>query len=201
MSFLANSGPPVMRKDFVSESATLPRNPIKWITRKEIQKMRYAASAPLRWVYSLVVLSAVLPVGLAASSWVGLARGSVGALAGLPVLGPLLFLALGLYRIYLVARVPGTLSFPQVRGFPSALRRVGIFALYAGAVIAILNWFAGPLMRMFMTQRTESGVEFFVAGMYLSMLGGIGVLGLVVFELSRLIGFERQGEGGSKKPS
>lgn len=110
-------------------------------------------------------------------------------------LGPLLFLALGLYRIYSVARTPGTLSTSRVAGFPLLLRRVGTFALYVGAIVAIVGWLAGPLMKLLMTHRTESGAEFFVVGLYLSMSSGIGLLGLVLFELSRLIGFERQGAG------
>ena len=155
--------------------------------------MKNAASTSLKWVYSLVVLSAVLPVGLAASKWVALARGG-GVMSGVLFIGPLLFLALGVYRIYSVARVPGTLSSTRLEGFPLFLRRVGIFALYVGSVVAILGWLAGPLMKLLMTQHTESGAEFFVVGVYLSMLGGIGILGLVLFELSRLIGFERQAE-------
>lgn len=158
--------------------------------------MKLAAPSSLKWVYSLVLLSAVLPVGLAASSWVSLARGG-SVMGGIPFIGPFLFLLLGLYRIYLVARVPGTLSLSQVHGFPLFLRRVGVFALYVGAAVAILGWVAGPLMKTLMTQRTESGAEFFVVGLYLSMLGGIGILGLILFELSRLIGFE----SASGKPS
>lgn len=158
--------------------------------------MLLAAPSSLKWAYSLVLLSAVLPVGLSASSWVALAQGG-SFIGGLPIIGPLLFLLLGLYRIYLVAGAPGTLSLPQVRGFTLFLRRAGIFALYLGAALAILGWLAGPLMKLLMTQRTESGAEFFVVGLYLSMLGGIGILGLILFELSRLIGFE----SASGKPS
>lgn len=50
---------------------------------------------------------------------------------------------------------------------------------------------SNPLMRALMTSHTESGAEYFVAGMYLSMLGGIGTLGLLCFELSRLVAFEQ----------
>lgn len=162
--------------------------------------MKIAAPTSLKWAYSLVVLSAVVPFGLAASSWVAMARG--GGVAGtIPFIGPLLFLALGIYRVYLVARAPGTLASFPASGFVKLLRRVGIFALYIGAVVAILGWVAGPLMKLLMTHRTESGAEFFVVGLYLSLLGEIGVLGLMLFELSRIIGFESVGEASGKKPS
>jgi hypothetical protein len=143
----------------------------------------------LKWIYSLVVLSVAFPVGQATSGWVALAQGGP-SLSGVPFIAQLLLLVLGIYRIYLVTEVPGTLSLPPVTGIPLLLRRVGVFALYVGAVVAVLKWFAGSLMKTLMTQHTESGIEFFVVGLFLSLLSGIGTLGLVFFELSRLIGFE-----------
>ena len=87
--------------------------------------MKQVASTSLKWIYSIVVLSTVVPLGLASSGWVAMAKGG-GAFAGLPYLGPLIFLLLGLYRIYLVARVPGTLA--SVAG--AAL--IGVCALFYG---------------------------------------------------------------------
>ena len=155
--------------------------------------MKQVASNSLKWVYSIVVLSTVVPLGLASSGWVAMARGG-GVFAGLPYLGPLLFLLLGLYRTYLVARVPGTLASYPATGFASVLRKLGLIALYFGAAVSLLNLAAGPLMKLLMTTRTESGAEFFVVGLYLSILGGIGVLGLLLFELSRIVGFESHKE-------
>jgi hypothetical protein len=100
-------------------------------------------------------------------------------------------LLLALYRIYLVARVPGTLSSYPPAGFARPLRAVGVLAIYLGALVSVASLLAGPLMRVLMKSHTESGAEFFVVGMYLSMLGGIGTLGLICYELSRLIAFER----------
>ncbi len=45
-------------------------------------------------------------------------------------------------------------------------------------------------MAALITHRSENGIELFVVGIYLAMLGGIGFLGLITFELSRLLGFE-----------
>lgn len=47
-------------------------------------------------------------------------------------------------------------------------------------------------MQAFMTSRTESGAEFFAVGLFLSLASGIGVLGLLAFEFSRLLAFERR---------
>jgi len=38
----------------------------------------------------------------------------------------------------------------------------------------------------------ESGVEFFVVGVYIALLAGVGPLGILLFEISRLFGFERR---------
>lgn len=151
--------------------------------------MNAAAPISLKWAYCLVLLSAVLPLGLSGSSWVALARGGIGG--ALPLLGIFPMLLLALYRIYLVARVPGTLSSYPPAGFARALRTLGVFAIYLGAVVSIASLVAGPLMRVLMKSHTESGAEYFAVGLYLSMLGGVGTLGLLCYELSRLVAFER----------
>lgn len=151
--------------------------------------MKTAAPNSLRWAYCLVLLFTLLPLGLAGSSWVALARGGAGVL--FPLLGVLPVLLLAPYRIYLVAREPSTLSAYPATGFARALRRLGAFAIYLGALVSIANVVAGPLMRLLMKNHTESGAEYFVVGVYLSMLGGIGTLGLLCYELSRLTAFEQ----------
>ena len=152
--------------------------------------MNLSASARLKWAYALTVLAAVLPIGLASSGWVALTTGG-SSFSAIPIVGPLVFVALGLYRVYLVARVPGTLDSVQVTGPARFLRAAGVCGLYVGAVIAVLNLFSRPLMQLLITNRSESGVEFYVVGVYLALLGGIGVLAIVLFEFSRLLAFER----------
>jgi hypothetical protein len=154
--------------------------------------MKQAASASLKWVYAIVLLSSIVPFGLASSGWVTMATGGRASMAILPFAGPLILLLVGLYRTYLVAQIPSTLASYPVTGFAGFLRRVGIFAMYVGAVVAILNLVSRPLMKLLITSRTESGAEFFVVGVYLSILGGIGIIGLLIFELSRIVGFENQ---------
>lgn len=152
--------------------------------------MNLEPAFPMKLSYCLVILGAVVPFGLAKSGWVALATGG-GAIGMIPLVGPLLFLVLGLYRIYLVARVAGTLNSPAVSGAIAVLRTFGAFCIHVGAIVTVLSWVSGPLMRVFIKQRTESGAEFFVVGMYLALAAGIGVLGLFLFEFSRLLAFER----------
>jgi hypothetical protein len=158
--------------------------------------MIHRASWLLKGVYSLTILSAVLPIGLSASGWVAATLGGSNSLFGvLPVLGPLVFLLVGLYRIWTVARLSGTLNSYETSGVPKMLRSIGIVALYVGALVAIANWVARPVIRMLVTSPSESGVEFYVVGVYLAVAAGIGTLGLVFFELSRLLSFEAEARG------
>jgi hypothetical protein len=155
--------------------------------------VKTAAPVSLKWAYCLVLLFAVLPLGLAGSSWVALARGGIGS--SLPLIGVLPMLFLALYRIYLVARVPGTLNSYIPGGFARTLRALGVFAIYLGALVSIASLIAGPLIRILMKSSAESGAAYFVAGVYLSMLGRVGTLGLLCYELSRLVAFERHAPG------
>ncbi|PHV12243.1 hypothetical protein [Chitinimonas sp. BJB300] len=132
----------------------------------------------------------IVPFGLAQSGWIGAATGG-SAFFGISFVGPLLFLALGIYRIYLVARVPGILDSQTSTGFIAFMRVIGTLCLYFGAVVTVLGWVAGPLMRVFNTVKSESGVEYFVVGLYLTLAAGIGVVGLFLYEYSRLLAFER----------
>ena len=152
--------------------------------------MHQTASLSLKWAYCLVILSAVMPVGLVSSGWVALAAGS-GTSLGIPFLGPVIMLGLGLYRVFLVAKIPNTLDALEVAGFSKALRKVGIFLLFVGAVVAALNLISRPLLLALPPQYTRGAPVFFVVGVYLSILGGLGLLGLIFFELSRLLGFEK----------
>jgi hypothetical protein len=150
--------------------------------------MNLKARTSLKIAYCLVVLSAVVPFGLAKSGWVTLATGGFGSVT---FLGPLAFLALGLYRVFLVVRVPSALDSQATSGLETLIRALGKFMLYVGSLVAVLGWVSRPLMRAFIERRTDSGAEYFVVGMYLAMAGGIGVLGLILFEFSRLLAFER----------
>ncbi|MDE2598513.1 MAG: hypothetical protein KGL40_02705 [Rhodocyclaceae bacterium] len=73
----------------------------------------------------------------------------------------------------------------------NTLRKVGIFLLVFGGAIAALNLISRPLLLALPSRYTSGAPVFFVVGVYLSMLGGIGLLGLTMFELSRLLGFEQ----------
>ena len=156
--------------------------------------MPIIASRSLKWAYVLTILGAILPMGLSGSGWVAATLGgSAVPLAMLPFIGPLLVLGLGAYRIWLVVRRSGTLDSYEVRGPAKAFRVVGIVALYVGALIAVVNIAARPVMQAMITSPTESGIEFYVVGVYLGLVSGVGLLGVILFEFSRLLAFEANG--------
>lgn len=76
--------------------------------------MQIPASRPLKFAYAIAVLAAVVPIGLASSGWVGLATG--GGRIGLPLIGPILFLVLGIYRLITVFTNPDSLSSYEIGG-------------------------------------------------------------------------------------
>jgi hypothetical protein len=102
-----------------------------------------------------------------------------------------LFLGLGIWRIWVVAADRMALDSPQTEGVLLAARVLGVVFLYLGTLVFVLNVVGRPLIRALITRPSENGVELYVAGMYLAMLGGIGTLGLLLFEYSRLRSFEK----------
>jgi len=151
--------------------------------------MNQQPSSVLKVAYCLVLVAAILPFGLAESGWVGLVIGGTG-LGLVPSLGPSAFICLALYRIFLVTRAPRTLDSPRATGIPAVMRALGIFLLYVGSLSAVSMWIVRPLMSVLLNARTDIGAEFYME-FYAYMAGGIGMLGLALFESSRLLAFER----------
>jgi hypothetical protein len=151
--------------------------------------MYIRAPSYLKWSYVMVVLSAILPIGLANSGWVSLATGG-------PSLGGRLFwsiaiIAIGLYRVFLVLKLPGTLDAPEMKGFCKVVRKIGVFLLVLGAFIGGVNIISIPVLLAVEFRHTSDAPVFFIVGVLLSKFIGLGLLGLTMFELSRLLGFEQ----------
>ena len=149
------------------------------------------ASFLLKFLYCLTVLGAGLLVGL--SSWAGVRLSlSASPVALVLALGPLLFMAIAPHRVYLVVRGPGTLDAPRVAGIPSALRSFGIALIYLGAVAALLNFAAKPLMGMLARGSGGAGFALALVAIWVMLAAGLGLFGVILFEYSRLLAFEAQ---------
>ena len=147
-------------------------------------------SLGLRAAYCLVLLGFIIPVALSTALWPQLAQGQW-RFAGVSFMLTLIMAAVAACRIYLVVRSPTALCSPRLSGGAAFVRKLGILLIFIGLVATILEWVAGPLMRTYFSSRSESGVEFFVVAFILGMVKMTGTSGLILFELSRLLGFER----------
>jgi hypothetical protein len=149
-------------------------------------------SKPLKTAYVLSVIAVVMPsIFLLIISGEIKRQLSFGAFSTIVSLGAtFLLLALCIYRLVIVFRQENALASYQVSGPALLLRRVGAAFIYIGAGVLFLNFAAFPLIKAFVMHNKTDGVEFFVGGLYLSYLQSFGDTGLIMFELSRLIGFE-----------
>ena len=156
--------------------------------------MNQSASITLRWLYCLAVLSVVLPFGM--SGWVAATLGG-SPLQSIPFVGPIVFLVLGVWRIYLVARHPETLESFVYGGALKFIRVVGVIGMAIGVLYLVMRFAYRPIVQSLVKRPSESGVEFYVVGVYLALVGGVAPLGIILFELSRLLGFERNNKDAS----
>jgi len=153
--------------------------------------MYKAPSIGLRCLYCLAVLSAIFPYGM--SSWVALTLGTAG-MSRILLIPTVLFGVLGIWRIFLVARYRETLGAYVFDGALRILRVIGLIGMFIAVFYLIVRFAAPPLLRSLDQGGDVStrGVMSYVVGVYFAMLQGLVTPGLVIFELSRLLGFERQ---------
>ncbi len=151
--------------------------------------MKTEAGRVLKWLYCLSLIAVIFPSGLfGASGWIGLATGG-GMLSG--GLVPLLVLfAAFVYRIVLVVRDPHRLD-AYVTSTPlKLLRGFGVFLMVAGLLGSLAIFFIGPLALGIFGKPGDAGVAYFVVGLAISLISSAGLPGVLVFEASRLFGFE-----------
>lgn len=140
-------------------------------------------------VYCIALLSIVLPIGLAGSGWVRMSVG--GGLGMIPFVGPLLMLIAGIGRVVQIWRRSYILDSPAVTGVARKFQMLGVMLIYAGALAGIANWLSIPIAKIFIKDAGPNGILLYAGGVYLALLGSLGPLGLLIFEATRLVGFEK----------
>ena len=114
--------------------------------------------------------------------------------------------ALGVWRIVVVLRDTGRLDAPSNSAVLRWCRALAIGLMALGVVGFILQFFIGPIGRALFPRGSDNGVEFFVVGMWFGMVTALAPLGILLFEASRLLSFERwsleqrAGSNGSQSP-
>jgi hypothetical protein len=151
--------------------------------------MKTEASRSLKWLYCLILIVTIFPSGLlGASGWVGLATGGGIFSGGLVALA--ILLAIFIYRIVLVARSPHTLDAYITSTPVKLLRNLGIFLMVIGLIGSFAVFFIRPLALGMFGKPGDAGAAFFVVGIVLYVISSAGLAGLLMFEASRLFGFE-----------
>lgn len=138
----------------------------------------------LKLCYCLNLFGLLLPFALARLGGLPpLGDATTAAAALVAALSALVLVLAGLYRIGGVVRVPGTLDAWPAAGLSDALQRIGSAGLHAGAVVGLASLVAGPWLH---------AADALLAAQVLAMAGGIGLIGLVLFEFGRLMSFEQR---------
>lgn len=153
--------------------------------------MKTEASRSLKWLYCLTLVAAIFPVGMmGAAGWVGLATGG-GLLSG-GIFALAILLGIIIYRIVVIVRNPHTLDAYIASKPIKFLRYLAIFLMAIGLLGTFAIFFIKPLALGIFGKPGDGGVAFFVVGMVLYLISSAGLLGLLMFEASRLFGFEAQ---------
>lgn len=158
--------------------------------------MQKQASVPLRIIYCLAVFGAVSPFPI--SGWVMM---TTGGNATVPILGPILLLILGIYRIISVARNGSLLISQESTSILRALRVMGIIGMVLGATVAVAWPFMGQIALGIFGKPGDAGIAYYVVGVYFAMAKGFAPLGVIMFEASRLIGFEAHNSASTSNHS
>ena len=152
--------------------------------------MSIKANGYLRTLYCLALVLTLFPTGLfGASGFVGLAVG--GGLLGIGMLFLLPILVAIIYRVFLVIRYKDRLDAIHVNGLTKFIRWLGILLMVLGVLGAIAILFSRVIALGIFGQPGEAGIAYFVVGVYAYFVAGLGLPGVMVFEASRLLGFEQ----------
>lgn len=148
------------------------------------------ANGKLKWLYCLALATGLFPTLLAgASGWIAMAVGA-GWLGGFGAFGLLPILILSIYRIVTVVKMQSALGAFITRPSVKVLRLLGISGMIIGVIGSIAILFIVPITVGLFGKMAYSGIAFFATGLGLYLIASVGLPALMLFEFSRLLGFE-----------
>jgi len=151
------------------------------------QTTTQSAAPSVRLIYCLTIAGALY--ASAGMIWSQLPHSSLRFLW--PIVGTLWTIAIGLWRLFMVASSSTRLDAPEYGGAIRALRILGIIGLSLSALGFVIRLVYRPILHAIITRPSDDGVEYFVFGLFLQMALAVSPPGILLFELSRLMAFER----------
>ena len=149
-----------------------------------------SANTATRLVYCIALLS-FLPASLLGSSgWIGVTLGRAGGGLVNQFVFLLIATAMGL-RIYQVLRYRRALDAFVSNKFVATLRALCIAAMLVGGVLGLAVFFIRPLALFIFKTPGDSGIAFYIVGMFLALVAPLGWQACVAFEATRWIGNAR----------
>ena len=146
--------------------------------------MKIPATRTIKWLYCLAIVSVIFTSKLLEpGAWIILMAS--GGISGMMLfIGPILLLAFIIYRVYSVARYSHTLDAYITSGSVRALRTISIAAMFVGGVALFGTFIVKEIALLIF------GRAFYIPGLFLYVISNAGLIGWLLFELSRLLGFE-----------
>jgi len=146
-----------------------------------------SANLATRILYCIALFSFLPATLLASSGWIGLSFGRTGrGFAGVFML--LLIATAVAFRIYQVLRYRRSLDAFVSNKFIATLRGLCIVVMSVGGFAGLAIFFIRPLALFIFKTPGDSGVAFYVVGMYLVFVAPFGFKGCLAFEVTRWIG-------------
>ena len=154
--------------------------------------MLQPASITLRSIYILSLAVIIYPV--ATMSWMGFSNsaGAIGAILSVVWIG---FAGLGVWRIFQVVTKADTLDSYVYSGIVKLLRAIGIIGMVLSLLYLVIQIGLGVYLSLLDPKSGSGSAPLVVAGLFVALLAGFAQLGLWIFEVSRLFGFERNSRG------
>jgi hypothetical protein len=155
------------------------------------------------WMTRVVYVAALVGIvlsSMAQTGWVGLATGG-SILAMMGSLWAAGVTALVLYRAYTVLRYRDAIAARRPYLIGWLVRYAGWLVMLVAALGSLAILFRGPLTLMLFKTPGENGIAFFVVGVYAVMASAVALPGVLIFELSRLIGRRPQPKIARRSPS
>jgi len=148
----------------------------------------FPSSWPLRIAYVGTLLGALLPLK---RDLMGGGSGiSIGNWRYVLLVPSLALAAICVWRLVMVLTDKNALDSLAVEGPLLAARRLGMLFMYLATGIFLLTILGGPLIWLSFSDKSVTGAVGLVLGFFLTLLAGIGPIGLIAFEFSRLRAFE-----------